>query len=152
MPEPASTDPAFEYRRGRTPEGRPPGTVAIIAPWYAFLGGAAAWVVQFMVVYAIAEIGCGSERLDAVLLGVPASAFFGFAVTLVAALTALGAAVVAFAMFPEGARADPVDHAGEHETVGRRRFMAYAGLIMNGVFLIAILATGLPFMFLRSCA
>jgi hypothetical protein len=151
MTEPVRPEPPVATRPRRMPEERPPGAVAIIAPWFAFLGGAAAWALHLMVGYVLTEIACRSERLDVVLLGLPGLDVFGFAVTLVAAATAVGAAFVAFATFPNGARADPVDDTGDHETFGRRRFMAFAGLVMNGLFMIAILAAGLPFMFLRTC-
>jgi hypothetical protein len=151
MPEPARPDPAFDQRRGRVPEARPPGVVAAVAPWFAFLGGAAAWALHLVVAYGLSEVACRSERLEVVLLGLPGLDVFGYAVTLLAALTAIGAAVSALALYPNGARADPVDDAGAHEILGRRRFMAYAGFVMNGLFLFAILAAGLPFMFLRTC-
>lgn len=150
-PEGAHHDPARDARRGVDPQRRLPTTTSVVAPWFAFLGGAAAWVLQFVVIYSISEIGCQTERLDVVLLGLPGPAFFAFALTLLAGLTAVAAAVMSFRAFPNGVRADPVDGTGAHETPGRRRFMAYAGVIMNGMFLITILATGLPFMFLRSC-
>jgi hypothetical protein len=133
-------------------EGRPPGFAAELAPWYAFLGGGVAWALQFVALYALTEIGCRSERLDAALWGVPALAWFGFAMTVWAALAAIGAAHVAYARFADDARADPVDDTGAPEVLGRRRFMAYAGLLMNGLFLLAILAHGLPFLVLNACS
>ena len=96
--------------------------------------------------------GIQSSRLDGELLGLPLAAFFGFAVTLLAAATALGAAALAYGRLAADPRVDPVDDPGAHEVFGRRRFMTYAGLLMNGLFLIAILAGGLPFLVLRSCS
>jgi hypothetical protein len=152
MPEPASYDPAFDYRRGRAPEGRPPGLIAIVTPWFIFLGGAAAWVLHLVLAYVITEIACQTSRLDGVLLGLPMADFFGYALTLLAGLTALAAGLLAYGRFAEDARVEPIDDPGAHEVLGRRRFMTYAGLLMNGLFLIAILAGGLPFLFLRSCS
>jgi hypothetical protein len=152
MPEPARIDPAFDYRRGRAPEGRPPGFVAIVTPWFIFLGGAAAWVLHLVLAYAIAEVACQTDRLDGVLLGMPMADVFGYALTLLAGLTALAAGVLAYGRLAEDPRGDPVDDPGAHEVLGRRRFMTYVGLLMNGLFLIAILAGGLPFLYLRSCS
>jgi hypothetical protein len=152
MSEPAATyDPALDYRRGRRPEGSPPGFAASVAPWYALLGGAIAWALHFVVTYAIAEVACRSDRLDVVLLGLPAPHLFAYAATLLAGATAIGAAVVAYGLAPNGVRADPVDAAGEHEALGRLRFIAYAGVIINGLFLVATIAGGLPYFFLRAC-
>jgi hypothetical protein len=152
MPELARNDPAFDHRRGRAPEGRPPGFVAIVTPWFVLLGGAAAWVLHLVLAYGIVEIACQSDRLDGVLLGLPMADFFGYALTLLAGLTALAAGLLAYGRLVEDPRVDPVDDPGAHEVFGRRRFMTYVGLLMNGLFLVAILAGGLPFLFLRACS
>jgi hypothetical protein len=151
MPQSASFEPAFDHPRPLRVEARPPGLAAAVAPWFGFLGGAVAWALHLVVVYSLAEISCQSGRLDTTYWGVPAAAFFGYAITVWAALTALGAALVAFTRFRVEPRTDPVDDTGALEVLGRRRFMAYVGVTMNGVFLIAILAGGLPFLFLRTC-
>jgi hypothetical protein len=151
MPDSARIDPAFDYRRGRRPEGRPPGLAAAVGPWFGLLGGALAWVLQFVVVYGIAEIACRSDRLDGTLFGAPLPQALAFAVTLLAAGTALAAAGIARALAPNGVRADPLEAAGEHEALGRQRFMSYAGTLMSGLFVLAILAGGLPYVYLRAC-
>jgi hypothetical protein len=151
MAEPARHDDATGMRPRLTPEAGGPGWLATITPWFAFLGGAAAWIVHLSAGYALTEIACQSERLAVAVLGIPALHFFAFALTLIAALMGVAAAIVAFGMYPNGARADPVDDTGALESLGRMRFMSFAGVIMNGVFVIAILAGGLPFMFLRTC-
>jgi hypothetical protein len=152
MPEPATFDPAFDYRRGRDPEGRPPGIIAMLTPWFIFLGGAAAWVLHLVLAYVIVEIACQSNRLDGILFGLPMADVFGYALTLLAGLTALVAGLLAYGRLADDPRVEPIDDPGAHEVIGRRRFMTYVGLLMNGLFLIAILAGGLPFLFLRSCS
>lgn len=144
-------DPALAYRRGRRPEARPPGFFATVGPWYGFLGGGVAWVIHLALAYVLVEIACKSDRLDVAWWGVPATTLLGLAITVWAALAALGAALTASARFAEDGRFDPVDDTGAHEVLGRRRFMAYVGIAMNGLFVIAILAGGLPFVFLRAC-
>lgn len=152
MPQPASTDPAFVPPRPRRIEGRPPGFAAAVAPWFGFLGGGVAWALHLVVAYVLTEVACKSTRLDATFWGVPAPELFGYGITLWAALVALGAAHVAFRSYAADPRIDPVDDAGAPEALGRRRFMAYVGVAMNGVFLLAILAGGLPFLFLNACS
>jgi hypothetical protein len=149
MPEPVRPDPGGAARR-RVREAPPP--VYGFTPWFAFLGGPAAWALHLLVAYALTEIACRSDRLDATILGVRALDLFGVLVTLVAALTAIAAAVVAFALAPGGLRADPVDDVGAPEGLGRQRFMSYGGMLMNGLFTVAILFAGLPFLFLRACS
>jgi hypothetical protein len=156
MPDPLRNDRLIDHRRRLPAPGQRPTRVMRpltgAGPWFAFLGGAAAWVLHLVVVYAIVEISCGSTRLATTVLGIPARDVFGFAATLVAALTALAAAFVAFGTFPRGVQADPVDDTGAPEPLGRQRFMAYVGIVMNGLFLIAILGGGLPFLYFRTCA
>lgn len=151
MDRPASFDPALGHPRPRRIEARPPGFAAAVAPWFGLLGGAVAWALHLVVAYTLVEVSCQSGRLDTTIWGVPAATFFGYAITVWAALTAIGAALVAFTRFGVEPRTDPVDDTGAPEVLGRRRFMAYVGVAMNGVFLIAILAGGLPFLFLRAC-
>jgi hypothetical protein len=66
-------------------------------------------------------------------------------------VAALGAAAVAWSMAENGIPSDPVDEPGAPEAFGRRRFIAYVGVVMNGLFLLAIIMGGLPFLFLRAC-
>ncbi len=151
MTDPAKLDPAIAHRQGRWPEGRPPGIVASVAPWYALLGGGAAWAFHLMVAYALVEIACNSDRLVGTTFGLPNAHVLGLALTLVAAVTAFGAASVAWAMAGGAIPTDPVDDAGAPEALGRRRFVAYFGVVMNGLFLLAIVMAGLAFVFLRAC-
>lgn len=151
MTRTASTDPAIDPARPLRVEGRPPGFAAAAAPWFAFLGGGVAWAFHLVVAYVLTEVACKSARLDGAVWGVPLPELFGYAITLWAALTAIGAAHVAYRGYVADPRIDPVDDPGDPEALGRRRFMAYVGVGMNGVFLLAILAGGLPFLFLNAC-
>lgn len=119
--------------------------------WFGFLGGAAAWAVQFGIAYWLSEIDCNSDRLAFTILGIGAAEFLSFLATLLGSLTALSAAFIAYLSQPLGALGDKTEQAGAPEPEGRSRFMAYTGIVMNGLFLIAILSQGLPLFFLRSC-
>ena len=110
--------------------------------WFGLLGGAAAWAVHFLLVYLLSEIDCASVRLSFTLAGLPALSFFGYLLTLLAVVTALAAAVVA-----RGQVADEP----EPERAERTRFMARTGVWMNLLFAIGIVASALPFLFLRAC-
>lgn len=152
MTDPIPVDPATAHRRGRWPEGRPPGIVASVAPWYALLGGGAAWALHLVFAYLLVEIACHSERLAGTILGMGTGHAAGLALTLVAALIAIGAIGVAWAMAGDGVPIDPVDDPGAPEVLGRRRFIAYVGVVMNGLFLLAIVLAGLAFLFLNMCS
>lgn len=152
------------YRRALPWPGRPawrrhegserhdePETPETFLLWFGFLGGAASWLLHLVIAYGISEIACHSDRLAFSIAGLPAGEFLGYGATLLAALTALTATYVAFALRPEGV-VDQVEQPGSIEAEGRSRFMAYTGIVMSGLFTLAILAGGLGFFFLNPCA
>jgi hypothetical protein len=132
-------------------EQEAPGLAHPFYLWFGFFGGIVAWAVQFGIAYGLSEIACNSERLAFTVLGVGATEFLSLLVTLLAGLTALAAAAVAYLSQPLGVMGDAVEETGAPEAEGRSRFMAYFGIVINGIFLLAILAGGLPFFFLRTC-
>jgi hypothetical protein len=129
---------------------RPASTPEMLAPAFAFLGGAAAWALHLVVVYVISEIACKSERLTGTLFGFGTADVLGIGATVIAGLTALAAMMVALTLAP--LRGDPVERAGAPERPGRERYLAFTGLVMNLLFTLAIINGGLPFMFLQACA
>lgn len=133
----------------RLQDDEAPGIVHPSFMWFAFLGPAAAWALQFSIGYGLTEIACNSDRLAFTVLGTAASAFLSLLVTLVAGLTAFSAGVIAYLGQPSFV--DGVERPGAPEATGRSRFMAYTGVVMSGLFLLAILSQGLVFFFLRPC-
>jgi hypothetical protein len=138
-----------EDARATSQNDEGPGLAHPFLLWFGFLGGAAAWAVHLGVVYGLVEISCHSDRLAFTILGIAASGFLSLLVTAVAALTAVSAAIIAF--FSQPRFLERVEEAGAPEARGRGRFMAYTGMIMSGLFAVAILSGGLPFFFLRTC-
>ncbi|CAN5633150.1 hypothetical protein BH24DEI1_BH24DEI1_07480 [soil metagenome] len=152
MPDKSSSAHAVpEAAAGSGPDGVPPGISHPAWQWFGFLGGIVAWALQFAISYVLTEVACNSDRLAFTVLGVGATEFLSLMVTLLAGLTAIIAAVVAYLSQPQGVLGDAVEKAGAPEASGRSRFMAYFGVVINGIFLLAILAGGLPFFFLRTC-
>lgn len=118
---------------------QPNGRGRRVLAWIAVLAPPAAWGLQLTLGDAFAEVGCeagGFSSMTTVLV----------AVTGVAAAIAFAAGILAWRV--KGAPDDPPDRAVEE----RARFMALAGMLSSGTFLILILLGGLlPHAFLSSC-
>jgi hypothetical protein len=114
--------------------------------WFGLLGGAAAWTVHFIGCWATAEWGgfSGFDRWK--FLGITLVAWIIVALSIVAALVALGATLVACRHYrrlsnPRGAGEDL---AGKGET---NRFLALSGWILSGLFLLIILVQSVPVLY-----
>lgn len=70
-------------------------------------------------------------------MGLPGVEVASYAVTLTAALVTLAAIVSAYRSRPAGVT-DSTDEPGAPEYEGRSRFMAYVGVVMGILFLLAI--------------
>lgn len=111
-----------------------------VRPAFSMLGGLLAWFFSFMALFALSEIACNSDVFAVTLLGVPATVFVGLGLTLAASFTALASAHVAM-------KND--SGAGGHDD--DRPFLARAGALLGGYFVVVIIAGGLPFLLLRTC-
>lgn len=122
--------------------------------WVLFLAGPTIWFAHFMLVYLVAEAVCVGGRPDRELWGMPLVS----TVTVVATV----AAVVAIAAFTAVAyrrwRQDEalVDGQGDDEeelaaAVGRDRALAFAGFVLGVLFVVAVLYTGAPALWLTPC-
>lgn len=97
--------------------------------WIAILASPLAFAIQFESRYALVQWACFSHR--GWVLAV---------ISITSLLAAAGAALLGWVSF---ARLDP--------SVQRARFMALAALILGVGFSLAILASGVPHMFLGAC-
>ncbi len=111
-----------------------------LRPAFVFLGGLLAWLLSFIALWFLAEVDCASAVLEFEILGVPAAVLVGLVITLLAAFTALAAGHIALL---NGSGSGP-----ESE----RPFVRTAGAVLNGLFVIAILAGGLPWLLLNTCS
>lgn len=102
---------------------------------FGLWGGMLVWLFSLVAVWGITEIDAYTEAFSATLLGVPSATLIAMVLILLCALTALSAGFVALANQPERA-ADPEDDAP---------FIVRFGVLINGLFTIAILANTLPF-------
>lgn len=122
--------------------------------WVLFLAGPTIWFAHFMLVYLVAEAVCVGGRPDRELWGMPLVS----TVTLIATVIAV-AAIAAFAVAAYRRwRQDEalVDHQADEEewrisAAGRDRGLAFAGFALGVLFVVAVLYTGAPALWLTPC-
>lgn len=115
--------------------------------WFAFLGGAGAWILHFMGGYAISEGFCRSDFASASLLGPSVMHWCLALLTLLALVITFGALWMARRQ-----------HLASLARVSRRHgdvllFMSRSSMISNSLFLLFILAESIPIVILGgTCA
>jgi hypothetical protein len=118
-----------------TPTGR-----SSAATWVMLLAGPVIWYVYFWLVYLLAEGVCRVGGLDFEFMGMTGLSFVTIAVTAGASTLTVISALRSYSSWRKGPR-DGSGYLG----------MAFAGLVLSGIFLLAVLATGLPALVLRPC-
>jgi len=118
------------------------------ALWFTLWSGAVAWLLHLLLVYGIAEFGCGSGLGDRHVLGISVVAWLLLAVTLATMVLAVAATVVGFRSALQSREVEP-DLSAEHHA---RLFTARAGAITSGLFAVVIVVQGIPiFFFMKDC-
>ena len=132
------------------------------ALWYSLTGGLVAWAVHLLVSYVLADLGCVAET-DALWLGrhlLTIGAVVAAAATLVAARPWAGQTAVPATRLLPSAGTDTASLAGgltqlAHDVAvhePERRFLAYVALVVNAIFLFAVVLAGTTSLFLPPCA
>ena len=121
--------------------------------WFGLFGGPASWSIQLLVNYSLAAHFCYPRNVP---LSTPT--FGGLWMTLIAvsvlmSLTALAAGAAAASIW----RKTREGTSGTHESVmgsdaARVRFMAYAGMLVSGLFLFAVLMSAFPLFIVPVCS
>lgn len=128
----------------RRPAHPPPPGRAL--RWFGLLGGAFAWLAHLLLAYAIAEFGCAGVEHPPTFLGVTAIAWALLILTAVLLLVALASAAAA-----RRSMRRPPDPAPP-PCAEAERLMARAGLILDALFCLIILAQAVPiFFYLQDC-
>lgn len=134
----------------RLPPGRTTNSRWLL--WFGLFGAPAAWSIQLLVNYPLAAHSCYPK-------GVPLNepTFGGLwtaliAVNLLMMLTTLAAGAAAIVIWRNArdrssGSHDPVLESG----VERVRYMAYAGMLVSGLFLLAVLMSALPLFIVPVC-
>lgn len=119
---------------------------------FSLIIGPMIWVVHFLTVYLTTAIACAKDFFDLKILGFGIVPLIVALATLIAAGLILDGAMVALRRWRgsrwEEAPPPPHDQANKQS---RRRFLAYAGLLLCGLSLIATLWEALPVLFMTSC-
>lgn len=155
-------------RSGDGPE-EPPGLARRGPPskiWLIVLAGPVIWFAHFGAVYLLSEVACRFGLLEGEVLGLRALAVVVLAATIVAAAGALVPSVLAWRRWhhlvasgigtpPEqrGAVSDRPHPSGRVGAASpdRDRSLAFVGVLLGVMFVLAILAVGLPALVLAPC-
>ena len=116
--------------------------------WLSLLAGPLTWSGFFLIGYVLAEFGCKGGWLRGQIAGLPTASV----VIAVLTVAALGLSIWAGwrTWRRWGAiRADPDAQLSRVEE--RQRFMTLGGLLLSGLFSLAIVLTGIPAVVLEPC-
>ena len=126
--------------------------VALGALWFGLFGAPVVWSIQLMLNYGLVAYSCfpGSEPRTTPLFG-------GLRITvLVAGVVALAIALAAGITAWRSWRATRHEHPGSHEALlevgeGRTRFMALAGMLVSGLFVLGVIMNAIPLFIMPLC-
>lgn len=116
--------------------------------WFGLFGGHVAWTLQLVVNYVLASLACLPQAPDVAIAGVHGYALLMALVSAVTGAVALTATVAAFRLWRQSAGngrwdAEPARWPG---------FVALAGFLLSGLFLVVIVAGGIVNLFLAPCS
>jgi hypothetical protein len=121
---------------------------------FSLIAGPLVWTVHFLTLYILTAIACAHGFFHQEILGVRVVPLVGGAVTLVAVALILDGGVLAYRRWrgmPSDGQPAPLPPHDANDVASRRRFMAYAGLLLSGLALIATVWETLPILFFATC-
>src|SRR3954453_20647451 len=117
--------------------------------WFGLLGGAIAWVLHLMSIYAISEWGCLSPGLRRLFLGAMGTTWLLIGVTL--ALAALAGAAAWLAHRSEQAARSRPEAGDREEAASSRMPVAHLARVTSSLFALIIVVESVPtFFFLQN--
>ena len=116
--------------------------------WASLATGAVVWAVHLLVSYALVSLACERGVLQAIVGGFPLARWLTLGLTLIAAGAVGYASLVAHRHWRQlgQTKSKRVD-----DVKARTRFMARLGVLLNGIFLLAIVVSLFPILFLPLC-
>ena len=121
---------------------------------FALIAGPLVWTAHFLTIYIFTAIACAHGFFHDEIFGIRAVPLVGGAISVVAIALILDAGFVSWRRWrglPIDGAPEPLPPHGGNDVASRRRFMAYAGLLLCGISLIATVWETLPILFFASC-
>jgi hypothetical protein len=121
---------------------------------FSLIAGPLVWTVHFLTLYILTAIACAHGFFHEEILGIRVVPLVGGAVTLIAVALILDGGVLAYRRWrgmPSDGEPAPLPPHDANDVASRRRFMAYAGLLLSGLALIATVWQTLPILFFATC-
>jgi hypothetical protein len=121
--------------------------------WASLAIGAVIWSLHLVVSYAVTSLACERGLLLGVIGGFALARWITIGLTGLAAAAVLYAAVIAYRNWQQLRSTQPVHtQAVDDDAVGGRfYFMALLGVLLNSLFLLAIVVSLFPMLFLPLC-
>ncbi len=121
------------------------------ALWFAFLGAPVVWALDLVVGYSVQATVCDTVGEHASLLGLQSARAIPVLVSIVAAIVAVAAVVVAYRSWQETGTGEENPEATVSAAVGRSWFMGFAGLASSMIVLLAIVLIAITELALGPC-
>jgi hypothetical protein len=121
---------------------------------FSLIAGPLVWTAHFLSLYVFTAIACAHGFFDDEIFGLRMVPLVGGIITLVAVALILDALILSFRRWrgrPWDREPEPLPPLDRNDVASRRRFMAYAGLLLSGIALIATIWETLPILFFASC-
>jgi hypothetical protein len=121
---------------------------------FSLIAGPLVWTVHFLTLYIFTAIACAHGFFGDEIFGIRVVPLVGGAVTLLAVVLILDALVLSYRRWrgmPSDGESEPLPPHDRNDVASRRRFMAYAGLLLSGIALIATIWESLPIVFFATC-
>lgn len=116
--------------------------------WGSLAAGAVVWSLHLIISYALVSVACERGLLQTIVGSFALVRWLALGLTLLATAAVLYATVVAYRLWQQMAQRRT---AHEDETNGRVRFMLLLAALLNGTFLLAIVVSLFPVLFLPLC-
>jgi hypothetical protein len=121
---------------------------------FSLIAGPLVWTAHFLTLYILTATACAHGFFHQELLGMRVVPLVGGAVTVAAVALILDGGWLAYRRWrgtPADGQPAPLPPHDANDVASRRRFMAYAGLLLSGLALIATVWETLPILFFATC-